>query len=75
MTKTAGESRLIAGFGPEGSLTAPTERKRISVLSKGKVGRKIKPDLTCQAFPNYSLLSQFLSVAPAGKARKSPWWL
>lgn len=70
MSKTAGVSRLVAGSGPKGSLTVPRERQRISVLSKGKFGRKIKPDLTCQASPNYSLLCQFLSVAPAGNGRK-----
>lgn len=70
MSKTAGVPRLVAGFGLKGSLTAPIERKRISVPSKGKFGRKIKPDFTCQASPNYSFLSQFLSVAAAGNGTK-----
>lgn len=57
-------------FGPEGSLTARGERKRISVLSQEKFGRKTQTDLTCQGSPNYRLLSQFLSVAQAGNSTK-----
>ena len=40
MSKTAEVSRLVAEFGAQGSLTAPEQRTRISVLSKGKFGRK-----------------------------------
>lgn len=65
-----GDSRFTPVFRPKGILITPAEREKMFVLSEGKIGRKIKTDLTCQVYSDYSLLSPLLSVVPTGSDMK-----